>query len=474
MRRPTLAVAAVAALAVSGAGIGTATAKGPDDRVGVSGTDLLTDEIGRSANVKHLANIAPSGALAEGVGTDLAFQDDKAFVGNYDGFSIIDVRNPKKPKTIVQVKCPGSQNDITVSGDLLYLSTDSSRSDDSCASTSQSATVKDSWEGIKIFDISDVRNPRYVKSVETACGSHTHTLVPGKGRTKGNDYLYVSSYSPRDEYPDCQTPHDLISIVKVDKDAPTKSEVIATPNLFPDGGNPGGPGPTPIAGRSATTGCHDITALPHKNLAAGACMGDGIIMDISSPEKPRVIERVQDNENFAFWHSATFNADATKVVFTDELGGGGAATCDAATGPNRGANAIYSLSKLGKLTFTSYYKIPRHQGETENCVAHNGSIIPVAGRDIMVQSWYQGGVSVWDFTNSKKPKELGYFERGPLPVSEGIGGTWSTYYYNGHLFSSDIARGFDVLKFNDKATKKADKVVMDEFNAQSQPKYKVR
>lgn len=474
MRRPTLAFIAAAALVVSGLGATTATAKGPDDRVGVSGTDLKTDEIGRSKNVKHLANMAPSGVLAEGVGTDLAFQDDKAFVGNYDGFSIVDVRNPKKPKTIVQVSCPGSQNDVTVSGDLLYLSTDSSRSDDSCESESQSATQKNSWEGIKIFDISDAKNPKYVKSVETACGSHTNTLVPGKGKKAGNDYIYVSSYSPDDSYPDCKTPHDLISIVKVDKGSPKKSKVVGTPNLFPDGGNPGGPGPSPIADRSETTGCHDITALPHKDLAAGACMGDGIIMDIADPEKPRVIERVQDNENFAFWHSATFNSDASKVVFTDELGGGGGATCDEKSGSKLGANAIYDLSKNGKLTFQSYYKMPRHQHDTENCVAHNGSLIPVANRDIMVQSWYQGGVSVWDFTDSTKPKELGYFERGPLPESEGTGGTWSAYYYNGHIFSSDLARGFDVLKFKDKVTKKADKVIMDELNPQSQPKYKVR
>ncbi|MGE9781785.1 hypothetical protein NMQ01_12690 [Janibacter sp. CX7] len=474
MRRSTLAVVAATALVMSGAGATSALADGPGDRIGVSGTDLGTDEIGRSKNVQHLANIAPSGALAEGIGTDIAFQDDKAFVGNYDGFSIIDVKNPRQPKTIVQVKCPGSQNDISVSGDLLYLSTDSSRSDDSCASTSQSATVKESWEGIKIFDISDLRNPQYIKSVETACGSHTHTLVPGKGANKGTDYLYVSSYSPRAEYPDCQTPHDLISIVKVDKAAPTDASVIATPNLFPDGGNPGGPGPTPIAGRSATTGCHDITALPSKDLAAGACMGDGIIMDIKDPEAPQVIEQVRDDENFAFWHSATFNADASKVVFTDELGGGGAPTCTADIGPNRGANAIYDLSETGQLTFRSYYKIQRHQTETENCVAHNGSIIPVKGRDLMVQSWYQGGVSVWDFTDSSNPKELGYFERGPLPADEGIGGTWSTYYYNGHVYSSDIARGFDVLKFNDPATKRADTIRMGELNVQSQPEYTVR
>ncbi|GAB3110587.1 hypothetical protein GCM10027055_10140 [Janibacter alkaliphilus] len=469
----SIGIIAAAMLAV-GAGAQTAVAEGPNDRIGVSGTDLGTDEIGRSSNLKHLANLDPTGVLATGLGTDIAFQDDKAFVGNYDGFSIIDIRNPKKPRTIVQVSCPGSQNDVTVSGDLLYLSTDSSRSDDSCSSTSQSATVKESWEGIKVFDISDARNPQYVTAVETACGSHTNTLVPGSGKKAGNDYIYVSSYSPRDTYPDCQTPHDLISIVKVPKSNPTRAKVIDTPNLFPDGGYPGAPGPTEIADRSATTGCHDITALPHKGLAAGACMGDGIIMDIDDPERPRVIERVQDTENFAFWHSATFNADATKVVFTDELGGGSAATCNAEVGEKRGANAIYDLSRNGALSFRSYYKIDRHQGSTENCVAHNGSIIPVAGRDLMVQSWYQGGVSVWDFTNSKKPREIAYFERGALPEGVGIGGTWSTYYYNGHIYSSDIRRGFDVLRLKDRSTKKVDKVVMDELNVQSQPRYKVR
>ena len=470
MRRAFLAASAAAALVTSGSGV--ALAVGPDDRIGVSGTDLAPDEIGRSANVEHLANIAPSGALTA-TGTDIAFQDDKAFVGNYNGFSIVDIKDPAKPKTIVQVSCPGSQNDISVSGNLLYLSTDSSRSDDSCASTSQSATIKESWEGIKIFDISDLTAPRYIKSVETACGSHTHTLVPGTGSKKKNDYLYVSSYSPRDTYPDCQTPHDLISIVKVPKKAPTSAEVIATPNLFPDGGNPGGEGPTPIARRSATTGCHDITALPSRNLAAGACMGDGILLDIKNPEKPKVIERVRDDENFAFWHSATFNADATKVIFTDELGGGGAATCNAETGPNRGANAIYDLSRRGDLTFRSYFKIDRHQTDEENCVAHNGSIIPVKGKDIMVQSWYMGGTSVWDFTDSDNPKELGYFERGPAAGNDG-GGTWSSYYYNGHIYSSDLGKGFDVLKFVDPMTKKADTLDLGELNVQSQPRYKVR
>lgn len=426
------------------------------------------DEIVHSRNIKPLANI-PS-ANPKTINSDLAFQGNFAYAGNYDGFTIYDIANPKSPKVVTQVLCPGGQNDISVSGDLLFLSTDSSRSDDSCNSVSQPATEKSSWEGIKIFDIKDKKNPKYIKSVETACGSHTHTLVPG-----GRDiYLYVASYSPSEAFPDCQPPHDGISVIKVPKKAPTSAAVVAFPVLFPDGGNPGAP---TNPGVSKTTGCHDITVLPSEDLAAGACMGDGILFDISEPERPRVIDRVQDNVNFAFWHSATFNEDADKVVFTDELGGGGSATCNEATGPNRGADGIYDITGRGdqrKLVFKGYFKIPRHQADTENCVAHNGSLIPVGGgRDIMVQAWYQGGVSVWDFTDSTSPKEIGYFERGPLTTDKlGLGGSWSAYYYNGHIYSNDITKGLDVLRLDDWRTESAKWVRMDRLNVQSQPEYR--
>ncbi|KAF4409720.1 MULTISPECIES: LVIVD repeat-containing protein [Streptomyces] len=425
------------------------------------------DEIVHSKNMTHLANI-PKDAL-EGTNSDLAFQGKYAFAGNYDGFRIFDISDPESPETVSQVLCPGAQNDISVSGDLLFLSTDSSRSDNSCNSTSQPATEKSSWEGMKIFDISDKRNPEYVAAVETACGSHTHTLMPAGRSTV---YVYVSSYSPDETFPDCKPPHDGISVIKVPVKAPQKSAIVDFPNLFPDGGNPGGP---QNPGVSRTTGCHDITTYPKLKLAAGACMGDGLIMDVSDPAEPKVIDRVQDNVNFAFWHSATFNERGTKVVFTDELGGGGAATCNAEIGPNRGANGIYDLRGKGKhreLVFKSYFKIPRHQADTENCVAHNGSLIPVRGRDIMVQSWYQGGVSVWDFTNSKRPKEIGYFERGPISADKFVGGgTWSAYYYNGHIYSNDMVKGLDVLKISDRRTDGAARVRMDELNAQTQPEY---
>ncbi|WSJ83468.1 hypothetical protein OG430_06460 [Streptomyces sp. NBC_01304] len=429
------------------------------------------DEVVHSDNIQHLANI-PKETLP-GLNTDLAFQGKYAFAGNYDGFRIFDISNPKAPKTVAQVLCPGSQNDISVSGNLLFLSTDSSRSDNSCSSVTQPATEKNSWEGIKVFDISNKAKPEYVASVETACGSHTHTLVP----KRKNVYVYVSSYSPNVTFPDCQPPHDGISVIKVPRKAPQQAAVVNFPVLFPGsgpdgGGNPGGP---TNPGVSKTTGCHDLTVLPSKDLAAGACMGDGILFDIKDPENPKVLDQVQDNVNFAFWHSATFNQKANKVVFTDELGGGGGATCNEATGPTRGADGIYDIIGKGdkrKLVFKSYFKIPRHQADTENCVAHNGSIIPVKGKDLMVQAWYQGGVSVWDFTNSAKPKEIGYFERGPLTTDAiTIGGSWSAYYYNGYVYSNDIAKGFDVLKINDRRTDPARWVRLSELNVQTQPDY---
>ncbi|MDT0347170.1 hypothetical protein RM590_32015 [Streptomyces sp. DSM 44938] len=421
------------------------------------------DEIVHSDNVTHLANIPRSAGLS-GTNSDIAFQGDYAFAGNYNGFVVYDISRPAEPEIVSQVLCPGGQNDISVTGDLLILSVDSSRNDDSCASFSQSATQPDSWEGIRVFDISDVRNPRYVAAVETACGSHTHTLVPDREDV----YVYVSSYSPSATFPDCQPPHDGISIVRVPRDAPERAALSGFELVFPDGGFPGDDN------SSVTSGCHDITAYPRLRLAAGACMGDGILMDISRPGRPRVIDRVQDADNFAFWHSATFSQDGTKVVFTDELGGGVAATCNAEVGDEFGANGIYHITGRGdqrQLEFQSYFKIPRHQADTENCVAHNGSLIPARGRDIMVQSWYQGGVSVWDFTDSDHPREIGYFERGPVAEDMlAFGGSWSAYYYNGHIYSND-QKGLDVLRIDDPRTNSAFGVRLDELNAQTQPGY---
>ncbi|WP_020013521.1 LVIVD repeat-containing protein [Promicromonospora sukumoe] len=418
-----------------------------------------------SENMTHLSNQPKNGAL-QGTGSDIAFQGKYAFAGNYDGFTVYDLSDKENPEQVVQVYCPGSQNDVSVYKDILVLSTDSSRSDDSCASTSLPATEKAAWEGIKIWDISNPLSPKYIKSVETSCGSHTHSLAPSKN---GKDlYAYVSSYSPNATFPDCQPPHDFISIVKIPVKKPTSAKVVATPVLFPDGGYPG----DPSRSASTTSGCHDITTYAKYDLAAGACMGDGILMDIKDRERPKVISQVRDTENFAFWHSATFNNDATKVVFTDELGGGGLATCTGEYAPELGANGIYDIERgrHGKkeLELKSYYKIPRINTADENCVAHNGSLIPVKGKDIMVQSWYQGGVSVFDFTNSERPRELAWFDRG-----EGVssGGTWSTYYYNGYAYSNDLGIGFDTFDIDDSIDGKAERVKQKSLNPQMQESF---
>ena len=372
------------------------------------------DEIRSSRNVSLLSNTPKSDALP-GFNSDLAFSDDLAFQGNYDGFRIWDIDDPEEPEIVSEVLCPGSQNDISVTEDLVFLSTDSRRSDDSCSSTSvptpENGVLTDYWEGIKIFDVSDPEEPEYVKAIETDCGSHTHTLVPG--HDDDVVYIYVSSYDISSNLADCQPPHDKISIIEVPVDDPEKAKVVEEPVLFPDGGNPGDPLDTEFPFRTrATAGCHDITVFPAKDLAAGACMGDGVLWDISDPLAPRELSRVQDDENFAFWHSATFNNAGTKVVFTDELGGGGAATCVPEIADVRGANGIYDIVGRGdkrELVHRSYYKIPRENADTENCVAHNGSLVPVPGRDVMVQAWYQGGISVFDFTNSRNPRELGWW-----------------------------------------------------------------
>ncbi|TDD40118.1 hypothetical protein E1286_34615 [Nonomuraea terrae] len=453
LTRRAIAVAAAAAAALALAGAPALAADIPP-----------ADTVVTSPNVSHVLNIPKPAPIAGTINTDIAFQGDYAYVGNYGGFSIYDIRNPKKAKAVSSVVCPGSQMDVSVYGNLLFGAVDSPRSDDSCNSTGLPATEERSWEGVRIFDISDKANPRYIKSVETDCGSHTLTLVPGKGRDRDrNVYVYVSSYLPSATFPDCRPPHDKISIIKVPLKDPASASVAATPVVFPDGGNETQPGLL-----LPTSGCHDITVYAEKDIAAGACMGDGVLFDISDRMNPVITARTTD-PNFAFWHSATFNNDATKVVFTDELGGGGAATCNATVGPNRGADAIYDIVD-GEFVFKSYFKIPRYQADTENCVAHNGSLIPVKGKDIMVQAWYMGGLSVWDFTDSANPREIGYFERGPRSDGSG-GGIWSAYYYNGYIYAADFNEGFDIVQIKDPLTDGAKGVRMDHLNVQTQESY---
>ncbi|MEQ4719267.1 hypothetical protein [Nonomuraea sp. B19D2] len=418
-----------------------------------SSSATATGDVMTSGNVKLVANMPRKAPLngEDDFNTDLAFQGDYAYVGNFGGFAIYDISDPAKPRIVSQVACPAQQNDVSVYGDLLILSIDEPQADERCGSGDGGRE----WEGLRIFDISDKQSPKYVSAVRTDCGSHTHTMVPDGEKL----YVYVSSPGPEPESKTCPPPHELIQIVEIPTKSPQSAKIVAKPDIFPERQH-----------SDLASGCHDITAYPEKKLAAAACFGDGVLLDISDPVKPKVLQQITDTENFQIWHSATFNNDATKVVFSDELGGGGQATCDRNTPATKGADAVYDIVN-GKLERRGYFKIPREQQEQENCVAHNGSLIPVPGKDIMVQSWYQGGVSIWDFTDSAHPKEIGYFERGPVPGSGHIAGSWSAYYYNGYIYSSDILKGLDVLEIDDPLTDPAKGVKMDDFNVQTQKSY---
>ncbi|TKK85258.1 hypothetical protein FDA94_26690 [Herbidospora galbida] len=423
---------------------------------------LAVDAIDHSDNVRVVANVPLEAPFDgdEAWGTDLAFQGDYAFVGNYAGFTIVDISDPEKPSVVSRTVCEGGQNDISVTGDLLFLSVDFPRDNESCVSKEGEEGAAGSWEGVRIFDVSDKKRPKYVTSIRTECGSHTHAVLPGEQTV----YVYVASSGPVPDSATCPPPHSAMDVIEVPVDAPETARVAARPPVF---------GERPVEEGSEyenPRGCHDVTVYPERKLAAGACFGDGVLMDISNPLLPRVLQVVQD-PNFAVWHSATFNNDGTKLVFSDELGGGVSATCDKSTGVQEGANAIYDLTSENTLERRGYFKIPRVQTADENCVAHNGSLIPVKGKDIMVQGWYQGGVSVWDFTDSANAREIGYFERGPLRPGLSLGGSWSAYYYNGFIYSSDITKGLDILEINDPLTDPAKSVKMTELNVQSQRSY---
>jgi hypothetical protein len=398
-------------------------------------------------NLKLLANLPKTGTLAgdSNLNSDLAFWGDLAYQGNYNGIQITDISDPENPTKIAEIACPGSQNDVSVWKGLLFTSVDSSRNKAECAGNVPGpVTDPNSWEGIRVFDVSDPANPRYVTAVETDCGSHTHTLVPDGDRA----LLYIQSYGPSAAAVDCQPPHDKISIVEVPLDAPEDASLLREDVLFPDGGYDGSNGYT-----RATSGCHDITVYPALDIAAGACMGEGVILDISNPEDPEVLSSIFD-PNFAFWHSATISHDGSKVLFTDERGGGSGAECNPSVGPNKGADAIYDITDRENPRFLSYWKMPRTQQNTENCVAHNGNLLPTGDRDVLVQAWYQGGVSVIDWTDGSNVKELAWFDRGPYSATGTIAGAWSSYWYNGKIYTNEIQRGFDVLNLTGPARAK--------------------
>ena len=426
--------------------------------------------------------------------SDLAFKDNYSIVGNYQGFQVYNVEDPNNPTLQVSLVCPGGQGDVSVYGDLLFMSVQERRARLDCGTQGVADSISsERFRGVRIFDISDIRNPEQIAAIQTCRGSHTHTVV-NDPQDDQNVYVYVSGTSsvrPSEELAGCSglspeedpnTSYFRIEVIQVPLANPETARVVNAPRLFMDqesgdisGLHQGGDfGPGTQSSRQ-TNQCHDITVYPELGLAAGACSGNGILLDITDVVNPVRIDEVTD-PGFAYWHSATFSNDGSKVIFTDEWGGGGAPRCRDTDPLEWGADAIFEVVGR-KLLFAGYYKLTAPQTELENCVAHNGSIIPVPGRDIKVQAWYQGGLSVFDFTDPANAVEIAYFDRGPVYSEEMVsGGYWSTYWYNGHIYGAEIARGFDVFKLvpSEHLTQNeidaAGLIRMDEFNAQLQPK----
>ena len=559
-----VAVVSIAACASSGGGANNSTvAPTPDPRVGLRAG--LRDAGQAAWNLRLLNNTPPSEKFVGSTNSDLSFYQHYVIQGNYNGYEVWDVSTPSNPTLKVAYFCPASQSDVSVFRNLLFVSGEGTGGRLDCTATGVHDSVShDRLRGIRIFDISDIANPKYIANVQTCRGSHTHTVVIDPNDS-ANVYVYVSGSAPvrsPSELPGCvrQSPDSnpnssrfRIEVIKVPLAAPQQAAVVGGARIFdsltraPTHGempqdiaeahrvadsarakgaftatlfgmeqvaSPRFVAPlldsvvkardgtgAPTAADSAAlrasfqsvidkmfglnqpqTGpqpgpdqCHDITVYPAIGLAGGACGGYGLLLDIRDAAHPRRIGAVADS-NFSYWHSATFNNDGTTLLFSDEWGGGGQPKCRAYDKPEWGADALFTVAN-GRMTFQSYYKMLAPQTANENCVAHNGSLIPIPGRDVMVQAWYQGGISVFDWTDAAHPKEIAFFDRGPVDSTKPQGGgSWSAYWYNGYIYSSEIARGLDVLELapsglisrNEIAAAKL--VHLDYFNTQDQPK----
>jgi len=535
---------------------GVAAFRGPDAPYPDPRPDLrggLFDAEQAVWNLRVLANAPPPDEFIGDWSSDLAFRDNLVFQGNYRGFSIWDVADPSQPQLVTVRVCPGSQGDVSVYGDLLFVSVEGMDSRLDCGTQGVAEAVsRERMRGIRVFDITDVRNPRLVANVQTCRGSHTHTVIENPG-DRANVYIYNSgtgAVRAAAELAGCSgVPAEdptsslaRIDVVRVPLANPEQAAIVNSPRVLEGLAAPprhgpapedlaaieaarargafvvrvplrnedmvlppamvesllaeevamrGGSGPAMAAdsaalrarlpeladglfgGRERAARCHDITVYSEVGLAAGACIGYGVLMDIRDPLQPRRLDAVADS-NFVAWHSATFSNDGTKLLFTDEWGGGSSPKCRPTDPAEWGANAIYSIED-GRLRFRSYYKLPAPQSHLESCVAHNGSLIPIPDRDVMVQAWIQGGVSVFDWTDPERPYEIAYFDRGPADPNELVtAGVWSTYWHNGLIISSEFLRGLDVMELvpsrhlSQNEIEAAKTVRMTETNAQDQ------
>jgi hypothetical protein len=445
------------------------TAPATDPRVGLPGGHWVeaSSAISNLELVSHMDrpkgffNPADPGDFGV-INSDLAFSGKYVFQGNFHGIQIWDISDIKSPVLTTTLVCPGGQGDPSIYCHLMFMSVEETRGRVDCGTQGVKDSVSaDRFRGVRIFDITDITHPKQIAAVQTCRGSHTHTLLPDP-KDKNILYVYVQGTAPvrsgselagcsgRAPEEDPNTSKFRIEIIRVPLDAPQDAKVISSPRIFANGGAinglwKGGTHGDGTQNSSVTDQCHDITVYPAIGLAAGACSGNGILLDIRNPAEPKRVAEVTD-PNFAYFHSATFSNDGKKVVYTDEWGGGTQPRCRASDPAKWGGDAIFTITADQKLKLDGYFKLPAAQTETENCVAHNGSLIPVPGRDILAQGWYQGGVSIYDFTDGAHATEIAYFDRGPLDVNTlYIGGDWAAYWYNGHVFASEIARGLDIF-----------------------------
>ena len=503
-------------------GVITAAAPKPDPRIGLKAGWF--DAAQASWNIDLVSATQPSpkflSITTPGASSlwnsDLAMSGNYVYQGNFSGYQVWDISNPMKPTLATAYVCPGSQSDVSVYGNLLFVSGESTAGRTDCGMEGVPDSVsQDRLRGIRIFDVTDVAHPKYLANVQTCRGSHTHTVVTDP-HDPADVYIYISGSagvrSPNELAgcsaltPDKDQNSSLfrIEVIKVPLAHPEQARVVNGAKIFEGltnparhgepaadvaaaaaraaasgrGGRGGGRGAAPAPGTApGPTQCHDITVYPQIGLAGGACGGYGLLLDLSDVSNPKRIAAAADS-NFSFWHSATFNNDGTKVLFSDEWGGGTQPRCRTTDKLEWGADAIFTISADKKMTFQSYYKMPAPQTVTENCVAHNGTLIPIPGRDVMVQAWYQGGLSMFDWTDSAHPKEIAYFDRGPMNKDTlYIAGYWSTYWYNGYIIASEIARGLDIFALKPSAfisqneIDAAKSVRFAFFNAQDQPRY---
>ncbi|HEV2643147.1 MAG TPA: hypothetical protein VGT98_10585 [Candidatus Elarobacter sp.] len=500
IRSAALAAALFCGAAAAGAQIAAPTTNSNDPRIGLkagwydageAATNLTL--IAHRDKAEGFANAASPGDFAY-LNADLAFRGDYLFQGGFHGIQIWNIANPSSPSLRATFVCPGGQGDVSIYRNLMFMSVEETRGRVDCGAQGVTDTVSaERFRGVRVFDITDMDHPRQLAAVQTCRGSHTHTLVLDPKDT-ANVYIYVSGTAPvrsPNELAGCsklppeQDPNTSlfrIDVIRVPLAAPQNAKVVSSPRVFADSASgaiaglwKGGAHGEGTQSTSQTNQCHDITVYSAIGLAAGACSGNGILLDIRDVANPRRVAEVSD-PNFAYWHSATFNNDGTKVLFTDEWGGGLAPRCRATDPAKWGADAIFTLAGH-TLKPAGFFKLPVVQTDKENCVAHNGTLIPIPGRDVMVQAWYQGGISVFDFTDADHPREIASFDRGPMDSTKLIlGGSWSAYWYNGHIYSSEIDRGLDVLDLkpseflSQNEIDAARLVKFETFNPQNQPK----